>query len=173
MSNPVGQTLITADGINALEQAHGTGRSIKPKYFRFSDVSVSALDPMMSAADFNGWITRDISLYRQIADDTIEFVLDVEPTEAAYYAKLAGIFLDDGTLFAIAKPPFPFPPMLRQTFKIQLSYQNASELMDFRYLPHYETEQDLALLDVSVTLGLQTIENAREIGLLKSKLGAN
>ena len=150
MSTPIGQSLITADGINALVGAQANGREIKPKFFRFSDTDI-VLDPTLSAEDITAWCTLDISLYRQIDGDSVEFVCDVPPEEAAHYTRTAGLYLEDGTLFAVAKPPFPFPPMLRQTFKIQITYANAGQLMDFQYLPHQETEQDLALLDTILT----------------------
>ena len=166
----VGSSIITADGINALAKASASGTSVKPKYFKFSNQDL-VLDPNLSASDIHGWRTQDINLYQTIDDKTVEFVCDVDPTEATHYTRVCGLYLDDGTLFMVAKPPFPFPPSLRQTFKIQIKYQNASQLMSFEYLPYQETEQSLSILDTAVSLGLQTIENAKEIGLVKSKIG--
>ena len=148
----VGQSIITADGINALVEASAKHETVTPKYFRFSDDDM-VLDTNLSAGDIDGWTTRDISTIKQISADAAEFVCDVEPTEATHYTRVCGLYLDDGTLFAVAKPPFPFPPGLRQTFKIQVSYQNITELMDFSYLPHQEEEQDLRIIDTSSVLG--------------------
>ncbi len=166
----IGQSIVTADGINALANASSSGASVKPKYFKFSNQNLT-LDPQMRASDISGWVTQDIDVYQVINDDTIEFVCDVAPESATDYARIAGLYLDDGTLFMVAKPPYPFPPTLRQTFKIQLAYNNATGLMDFQYVPFSEEEQSLSILDTSVTLGLQQIENSKEIGLLKSKIG--
>ena len=152
MSTPIGQSLITAEGINALTQAQLVGGQIRPKFFRFSDTDMT-LDPTLSAEDISAWYTHDISLYRRIDNNTVEFVCDVSPEEATHYTRTAGLYLEDGTLYAVAKPPFPFPPMLRQTFKVQITYSNAGTLMDFKYIPHQETEQDLALLDTILTQG--------------------
>jgi hypothetical protein len=160
----VGQSIITANGIKALMDASAVGKLIKPKYFKFSDVDYN-LDPTI--ADIGSWIQKDITLYNTINKNTIEFVCDVAPEEAAKYTKTAGLYLDDGTLFMLAKPPFPFPPMLRQTFKIQLVYQNASNLTDFKYLPFYETEQDLAILQNSASLGELTLKTSEDIGMLQ------
>jgi len=67
----------------------------------------------------------------------------------------------------LAKPPFPFPPMLRQTFKIQLVYQNAENLIDFKYLPFYETEQDLAILGNSASIGELALKTSEDIAMLQ------
>ncbi|MEO1927623.1 MAG: hypothetical protein ABGX26_02930, partial [Nautiliaceae bacterium] len=98
----VGQSLITVNGIKALMDASVIGKLVKPKYFKFSDVDY-ALDPTI--ADISGWIQKDISVYNTINENTVEFVCDVAPDEAAKYTKTAGLYLDDGTLFMLAKPP--------------------------------------------------------------------
>ena len=167
----VGQSIITADGINALVNAAASGTSVKPKYFVFSHQDL-VLDPNLSAGDIHGWRTQDITLYQVLDGGTVEFVCDVPPTEATNYTRVCGLYLEDGTLFMVAKPPFPFPPQLRQTFKIQMVYENATELLDFKYVPFSEEEQSLSILDTSISLGLQAMENAKEIGLIKSKIGA-
>ena len=167
----VGAVIVTADGINALVEAESTGRSVKPKYFRFS-LQDLVLDPELSAEDIHGWLTRDISVYKQIDEHTVEFVCDVPPTEATHYARIAGLYLDDGTLFAVAKPPYPFPPALRQTLKIQVQYRQVGELMDFRYLPHHETEQDLNLLNTGSVLGLKILRLADLVRSVQSRVAA-
>jgi len=167
----VGSSLITADGINALANASASGTSVKPKYFKFSNQDL-VLDPNMSAEDIVGWRTQDINLYQTIDDKTVEFVCDVVPTEATDYARICGLYLEDGTLFMVAKPPYPFPPQLRQTFKIQMIYESIDEILNFQYLSFDETEQDIALLNAQAILGEQILQNSLEIGLIKSNLGA-
>ncbi|WOE69088.1 hypothetical protein RZR97_08200 [Hydrogenimonas thermophila] len=166
----VGQSIITANGIKALMDASAVGKLIKPKYFKFSDADYT-LDPTIE--DISSWIQKDITLYNTINENTIEFVCDVAPEEAAKYTKTAGLYLDDGILFMLAKPPFPFPPMLRQTFKIQLVYQNAENLIDFSYLPFYETEQDLAILNNAASLGDEILKDAEKLGLIGTYLKIN
>ena len=172
----VGQSIITADGINALANAAASGTSVKPKYFVFSHQDL-VLDPKLSAGDIHGWRTQDISLYQVLDSSTVEFVCDVAPTEATDYTHVCGLYLEDGTLFMVAKPPFPFPPQLRQTFKVQMVYANADRLLDFRYLPYSETEQSLAALDVALSSALRGFESAQaqstalfEIGEIKKAL---
>ena len=166
----VGSSIITADGINALANASASGTSVKPKYFMFSNQDL-VLDPNLSASDITGWRTQDINLYQKVDDKTVEFVCYVAPTEARDYARVCGLYLEDGTLFMVAKPPYPFPPSLRQTFKIQMVYENIDGLLDFKYVSFSEEEQSLSILDTSISLGLQTMENAKEIGLIKNKIG--
>jgi len=162
---PLGKSLVTASGIWALLEANTTGERVKVARFVFSEEEI-ALDPNRTA--LNGWIEKDVSLYTQIDDDTVEFVCDVPPEEATHYTRSAGLLLDDGTLFMIATPPFPFPPMLRQTFKIQLRYRGAGELLEFSYLPFYETEQELALLDTAASLGAQVLQDARDGAIVQA-----
>jgi len=155
----VGSSIVTASGIKALMDASVLGKNIKPKYFKFSDIDY-AIDPTIES--INGWIEEDISLYSVIDANTIEFVCDIPPEKAAKYTKTAGLYLEDGTLFMIAKPPFPFPPMLRQTFKIQLVYQEAEGLVDFKYIPFYETEQDLAMLNNAAAIASLQMQTAAD-----------
>jgi len=160
----VGQSIITSNGIKAFMDASAVGKLIKPKYFKFSDVDYT-LDPTIE--DISSWIQKNITLYNTINENTIEFVCDVAPEEAVKYTKTAGLYLDDGTLFMLAKPPFPFPPMLKQIFKIQLIYQNAENLIDFKYLPFYETEQDLAILGNSASIGELALKTSEDIAMLQ------
>ncbi|WP_108062711.1 phage tail-collar fiber domain-containing protein [Poseidonibacter lekithochrous] len=167
----VGKSIITVDGINALANASASGSSVKPKYFKFSNQDL-VLDPNLSASDLTGWRTQNINLYQIVDNQTVEFVCDVEPTEASDYTRSVGLFLEDGTLFMVAKPPFAFPPMLRQTFKIQMVYQNATELLDFKYVAFSQTEQDLSLLNTNVVLGLQLLEIKQDLANEKEKTAA-
>jgi len=166
----IGKSLITIAGKAALANASSNGRSIKPKYFKFSNQDLE-INENLNKNDIQGFIQKDISLYRTFDANTVEFTCDVTPDEADDYTRLAGLYLEDGTLFMVAEPPYAFPPELRQTFKIQIVYQNATGLFDFQYLPYSYEENTLVMFDVSFTLGLQEIENARQLGLIKNKLG--
>ena len=162
----VGSSIITADGINALANASASGTSVKPKYFKFSNQNL-VLDPNLSASDITGWRTQDINLYQKVDDRTVEFVCDVAPTEASDYSRVCGLYLDDGTLFMVAKPPYPFPPSLRQTFKIQMVYENATGLLNFQYVPFSEEEQDLSLLNSNCVLGNIALKNSAKLNGIK------
>ena len=162
----VGQSILTVKGSYALADASQTGKPIKPKYYKVSNQDID-LNPTLT--DLTGvWKQADISGYFPINNNTVEFLVDIPPEEATQYGKTFGLYLEDGTLFMIAKPPYPFPPALRQTFKIQLVYNNANNLIDFQYLPFYETEQDLAILSVSTYLGELLQRHRDEIEMLKS-----
>jgi len=167
MADAVGSSILTADGINALANASATGGSIQPKYFKFSNQDL-VLDPNLSAEDIVGWRTQDISAYHHLDDQTVEFVCDVLPTEAEDYVRTCGLYLDDGTLFVVAKPYHPFPPGMRQTFKVQMTYENIDGLLDFKYISTEEMEQYLLTLESSVINGLQISKNlARTLEVTK------
>ena len=162
----VGQSILTVQGSYALADASSTGKSIRPKFYKVSGNDI-ALDPTLT--DLTGvWKQADISGYFPINNNTVEFLVDIPPEQATGYGKTFGLYLEDGTLFMIAKPPYPFPPQLRQTFKIQLVYNNVNNLVDFQYLPFYETEQDFSILAVSTYLGEILQEHRQEIEMLKS-----
>ena len=162
----VGQSSLTVKGSYALADASQTGKSRKPKFYKVSNQDIT-LDPTLT--DISGvWKQADISGYFPVNDNTVEFLVDIPPEEATSYGRTFGLYLEDGTLFMIAKPPYPFPPALRQTFKIQLVYNNANNLIDFQYVPFYETEQDLSILSVSVSLGKLLQQHRNEIEMLKS-----
>ncbi len=164
-----GLTIFTADGLNALANASATGGSVAPKYFKYTSQSL-LLDPTLTASDIVGWHTQDISVCKVFkeGDSTfVEFVCDVTPTDATDYMRFCGLYLEDGTLFAVAKPPFPLPPELRQTFIIQLTYQNIDSLMNFQYLNFDEGEQDLNALSFAATQAELLMKNTLNIAGIK------
>ena len=126
----VGGSILTTEGLNTFVE---TGASVVPKYFKFSADTVT-LNTELTDIDFNSWIQKDISLYQTINDNTIEFVCDVLPGDATQFTNTCGLYLEDGTLFMVATPPNAFPSGLRQTFRIQLVYENAATMMDFQYI---------------------------------------
>jgi len=164
-----GKSLITALGLKALRDASLNNRDVMPKYFKFCSSDIE-LDIKLESKDIDGWIEQDIDLYQVLDDNTVEFVCDVKPTDATSYAVVCGLYLDDGTLFMVAKPPYPFPPQARQTLKIQFVFQNAENLLDFKYIPFSEQEQSLASLDTALTFGCETMEFAEEEGLNRRRI---
>jgi len=159
----VGGLVITADGRNALSRA-ASGQRIVPKTYRVSADDIT-LDPTMT--DLDGWRTAEISGVKLISDDAVEFTIDIDPTAAHDYLRSAALFLEDGTLFAIAKPSYPMPPGLRQTLKMQVEFSELSELMTLEYLPHQEEEQDLRTNNTAAVLGnifLKVSQSVRALG---------
>jgi len=159
----VGSAVVTAAGIRKIQEAQSTGRSIKPDRFGFSSDNLT-VDPMLES--ISTWKRDTIDAYLPISDDTIEFSCVVEPDEAAAYTRLVGLYLDDGTLFAVAKPPFAMPPGLRQVVKVQIRYSAISEVMNFEYVPTDEIEQSLSVLDTSAAAGLRDMQMADELTML-------
>lgn len=164
----VGVSVLTLAGHTAYQQASLSGSSVQPVGYKFSskeyDLEADGLG-LESLEDV--WREADISGYFAIDDDTVEFLIEVPPDEAINYGRTAGLYLADGTLFMVAAPPYPFPPAFQQRFKIQLKYGSALELTDFQYLSFQETTQDLVTLAHKAVVNLQTLRNAREVGLLK------
>lgn len=159
----VGTSILTDAGLQALINAHAQGTKVKPKYYKVTDQNIS-LSPSLTDIP-NAWRTADIDGYVQVDENTVEFLI-VIPTEAASkYGRTFGLFLEDGTLLLVAKPPYPFPPGLRQTFKVQLYFEKADEVLDFQYIPFDETEQSLAVYDAT-TLHDVVAEMQDEINLL-------
>jgi len=170
----VGQVVITARGILAILEAQTRNRRIKPQFYRVSNRDI-ALDPTLTSLP-NVWKQGDISGYLPISQNTVEFLIDIPPEEAIDYGRTFGLYLDDGTLFAIAKPPYPFPPMLRQTFRVQISYSNIARVIDFQYIPFLEAEQSLSILDATTTLAerIQILrKEVEDLQLAKERLFAN
>jgi len=110
----VGSSIVTADGINALANASASGTSVKPKYFKFSNQDI-VLDPNLSASDIVGWRTQDINLYQTVDESTVEFVCDVEPTEADDYARVWTLFRRWNTLYG-CKTTVPVPTTAKTNF---------------------------------------------------------
>ncbi len=166
--NPVGESILTLAGLTAYQNASATGASIQPLTYQLSskDYDLAAEGPTLDALD-DVWRTDEISGYFTVDDDTVEYLLDIPAEDAEAYAYTAGLFLADGTLFMLAKPPYPFPPLFHQRFKIQLKYADAVALTDFKYLNFSETTQDLVTLGAKATANLQVLRNAHELGLQK------
>lgn len=161
----VGQVILTVRGSYALADAQATGKSIKPQYYKVSNQDIQ-LDPTLT--DISGvWKQDNISGYIPIDNDTVEFIIDIPPEQAISYGRTFGLYLTDGTLFAIAKPPYPFPPNLRQTFKVQIKYSNINQITDFQYVPFYETEQSITTMDVSSSLGIMILETVQTLSVLQ------
>ena len=163
----VGQSILTFRGLMALTDALQRNRQVKVTQYRASTQDIN-LDPNMTSLP-GTWKTGNISAYIPVNQNTVEFVVDISQEEATNYSRAFGLYLEDGTLFMLAKPPYPFPPGLRQVMKIQLVFQNATQIINFQYVPFYETEQDLRTLEATLILSSKTLEIQRDIVLLKQR----
>jgi len=152
-----GGTVLTIAGRNALRDAELTGRSAVPKYYKVSSQDYP-LDPSMAGPAFNGWRQHDIDAYVPVDPSTAQFTVQVPQAEATDDMLTVGIFLEDGTLFGIAKPPYAMPRGITQVFHILHEYDGINELLDFRYLPIEAMEQELAILDTILTQGEATMK---------------
>lgn len=159
-------TILTDAGINALVNAHQTGTLLKPVEFVFSADDID-LSPLL--IDLTGWVRKDISQLSIVQNNNVELTCIVEQEEAIDTVRSVGIFLEDGTLFCVSKIN-GIGSNIRQTVKVQIDYENVDGLMDFIYIPSDFYGLQLAIMDVSMTLGVQEMKNAEHIGLLKNKI---
>lgn len=163
----VGQSILTFSGILALSDALQTGRQVKVKEYKASTQDIT-LDPHMTTLP-QVWKTGNISAYIPVNQNTVEFIVDIPQEEATEFSRAFGLYLENDTLFMLAKPPYPFPPGLRQVMKIQLVFQNATQIINFQYVPFYETEQDLRNLDTSVKVGTEVLRLRTDVEALEDR----
>ncbi len=149
----VGGSMVTTEGLSRMVE---DGVSIVPRYFKFSSQDIN-LSANLTAADIDGWIQKNIVEYIKVDEQTIEFVCDVLPGDAIQTTNLCGMYLEDGTLFMVAKPVHEFPSDLRQTFRIQLVYENAEDILNFTYLDLSDTDIRFQAVESSITLLDQTV----------------
>ncbi len=166
-----GKTVITLNGLKALTEASSVGRQVKPVYFKVSDQDIGDIYPGIDIDDLSGvWYQANISGYIPVNDSTIQFILDIPEESATRYGKVFGLYLEDGTLFAVAVPPYPFPPLMRQRFKVQFVWQQIESVMNFEDIPFYEFAQDVYALEGFSVFGKALLEDALRISLIEGKL---
>ena len=164
-----GELWLTPAGREALANASASGSSVKPKYFKLSKQDLDIEDESLTDASINWWIQKDIASYAKINDNIVEFVLIVEPDEAIDFAVVMGLFLKDGTMFALAKQPYGgLIPTTRQILKPQLRYLNASNgLLDFQYIPFDVQEQYASILDSQLTYFMLALDNTQKMEMIE------
>lgn len=139
------ECIITDAGLAALAYASAHGTTIRPAYFKFSsekDHYVDGSDHLLSTLTemaYDVWYTHNINYYK-IIDPTanlVEFVCEALPDAVAPSPNsqtwACGLFLEDDTLFMIAKPDAAFPATVHQIFRLELAYNAAGSLVEFVY----------------------------------------
>jgi len=163
-----GKTVITLNGLKALTEASLLGKKVKPVYFKVSDANIEDIYPGIDISDLSSvWYQANISAYIQIDTNTVQFILDIPQESATKYGKIFGLYLEDGTLFAVAKPPYPFAPLMRQRFKVQFVWQQIESVMNFEDIPFYEFDQDIVRLESTSTLALAIFDIQEHLNLLE------
>ena len=145
----IGTLILTAEGRKALADANKNGDSIKPKTFRVSAQNIDINNLEITADSITWWISKDITTYSKIDNDTVEFTTIVEPNEATDYMQIIGLFLEDGTMIALGKQPYGgLVPATRQIGRPRLRYVDASNgLLDFKYIPSDKNETRIKNLE--------------------------
>jgi len=163
-----GKTVATLNGLKALTEASSIGRRVKPVYFKVSDADIGDIYPGIDLHDLPSvWYQADITGYIPVNDSTVQFILDIPQDKATKYGKTFGLYLEDGTLFAVAKPPYPFPPSMRQRFKVQFVWEQIDSVMNFEDIPFYEFDQDVVHLDAISTITLALFDVQKHLAVLE------
>ncbi len=163
-----GKTVVTENGLRALIEASSVGKQIKPAYFKVSEQDIGDIYPGTNIADLPSvWYQAPISAYVPVNDSTVQFILDIPQDKATKYGKTFGLYLEDGTLFAVAKPPYPFPPLMRQRFRVQFVWEQIDSVMNFEDIPFYEFDQDVVHLDAVSTISLALFDVQEHLTLLE------
>ena len=130
-------TLLTASGINKLLKTASDGSKIALKEVVVSDYDGELSEQTASIPNekYRGAINA-ITI-----DENDNNILDVDaiipPEVGGFYIKTAGIFCDDGTLFAVARLADTYKPLLNEgsskditlNFKLQISNANESIIL--------------------------------------------
>ncbi len=159
-------TILTTKGLQALANASTTGVLAKVSNFGFSENVLDTLDPNLKASDIKTWIKKPISLISNLEDNNIEFTCAATQNEAIKAVKTICLYLSDGTLFAIAQIK-GIDSELKQSVKIQISFNNINDLVDIKDIPSDYVDVSLSILDTSLSLGETVIKNAENISMLK------
>jgi len=158
----IGGVILVDDGRNALAQAQATGKKIQPKFYRQSEQDL-VLDPALSASDIVGWRAHDIDLVGVENNSTVAFRMDCPIEEATNYTRLLGIYLEDGTLYAVAKPAYALPPSVRQVFIPKVAVNQQIKYMNFNYLPVDVADRQLQQASAVARLGVMIIESKKKM----------
>ena len=139
------ECIITEAGLAALAYASTHSTHVRPAYFKFATEKthyVDGSDHLLASATAmteDVWYTHVINYYK-IVDPTahlVEFVCEALPDAVAPDPNgqtwVCGLFLEDDTLFMLAKPDAAFPPTVHQIFRLELAYNNAGALVEFVY----------------------------------------
>lgn len=184
-----GHAILTDDGHAALAYATAHGTKIKPAYFMVSNDATlyiypeddpdpnkaGKLNPTKTASD---WVGADIwfglsgdkpfSSYKVLgAGNEVMLVSEVPADQASDECEVVGLFLEDGTLFAMAKPMYALPPDVRQYVKTHIIYTGLEAVVDFTLIP---IELFIDLADCPSTYvgaaGMAPVVNDLETGLV-------
>lgn len=167
MANPLGIATLTDAGKTLLAESIAGGTRIVPKYYHFIEEHYEVVSTMVASDLPTFWKEKDIDLYQMVDANTIEFVMVTEASDAEFDVRTVAIYLEDGTLFAVANPSYVISRSQRQVAKIQLSFADIGQALNFMYIAHSETDQDIALLNTIVVGGNQVLKNTLTLKSVK------
>jgi len=164
----VGEIMLTNDGINAILRAKASKTTIKVTHYKQIETEV-AFDPRLKAKDINGWREHTLDRPSIVNNDVVAYVIDCPIDEATHFTRTIALFMENGLLYALSKPPFPIPPSVRQRFSVKVGFSNIAKIMSFNYVNSEEEDRAFRELSHTALMGSLILKNAREITTLKIK----
>jgi len=170
--------LLTDDGRQAIADALADGTPVSPKTFKFI-VPIMNIDATFSASNIPSedvWFTGTITEYSVDDAATVSFNCIVEANLATDQTGTVGLYLEDGTLFAICALASQLPINQRQGVYLRLNHDSLTTAFNFNFLSvnNYleknsslfigTTEVQLDRVSGSLVLNDVEVTNAQKLG---------
>lgn len=164
----VGEIMLTNDGLAALAQAQASGTKIKVTHYKQLETDLT-FDPRLKTKDIHGWRYKLLDRPSTVNKDVVSYTVDCPIDEAVKFTRTIALFMENGLLYALAKPPFPIPANVRQRFEIKVGFSNLATLMNFNYQNSEELDREIRELKHTALMGSLILKNSEEITTLKIK----
>jgi hypothetical protein len=164
----IGEIMLTNDGLNALAQAQASGTKIKVTHYKQIERELT-FDPRLKSKDIKGWRSHALDRPTVVSESVVSYIVDCPIDKALNFTRTIALFMENGLLYALAKPPFPIPPNVRQRFELKIGFSNLATLMSFNYANSEEFDKELRELQHTALIGSMLLKNTKEITTLKIK----
>ncbi|NOR58957.1 MAG: hypothetical protein GQ474_10590 [Sulfurimonas sp.] len=134
MASIFGNLIITDEGHQALVDANYNGANIELKEFSYSSDAYDIITSPPTTISINSWHRSTINSATIIDNNKIKVTCVVEALDASEATTTVGLYLVDGTLFALAQPTYPMSALQKQLFEIQIGYTNIGTTVNFTYI---------------------------------------
>lgn len=115
----------TQAGIEARRNALANGTQIKLATFKISNQHIDLTGESTVEDLPSSWITKDITSYRTMGRDRIEFELKILDSEATNEARSYAVYLEDGTPYIVGVPANSLSAFIEQKILIQVQFINS------------------------------------------------
>jgi len=158
----MGKILLTIAGANALANAHANGERIKVISYKQSSQDI-ALSSALTSADITAWREKPVDEIQMVNAESVQFKVDCPADQATDYTRILGLYLEDGTLYAVAQPSFPLPPNVRQVFTPVLSVNGQTALLDVSIFTTEESDRFLRWFLTDMVNFIQITKNSTNL----------